>query len=309
MPTPTTLMLALLSTASAGDLDDTWQAWLDTSPPLSVSMADELSDRADVLVTQMDLSNLDVTGEFDVVTSGGGNYGAFYMGVSMVFSRVADQTTDVSFARHAGASAGGMLPFEIALKGERKTLEHHISYGILTRNHQAVYSFMPVGAFLQDHHWRQMAGWQTLTYAADLPDLDGKIFLATSCLAPLPTLVMIDAYTHVGHQASRAFMATGTYYQWYDGMPCTDGGALSGPNMTPLFQDGARDQIVVDLMHTGYPSTLIWSIRLELWLELVRMGQDAAVEFLTTGATSANPALITRCPAGAQVDRPRPSLA
>ena len=43
-------------------------------------------------------------------------------------------------------------------------------------------------------------------------------------------------------------MSTGTVFEWYDGMACSDGGAMSGPNMTPLFQDGIRPQLVVNLM-------------------------------------------------------------
>ena len=59
--------------------------------------------------------------------------------------------------------------------------------------------------------------------------------------------------------------------------------------------------IVVDLMATGYPPSLVWSLRLGPWLDLVRMGQDSAIEFLTTGETSVNPSLITRCPASASI--------
>ena len=33
--------------------------------------------------------------------------------------------------RHGGASAGGWLSFELALKGESRTLESYLSYGLL----------------------------------------------------------------------------------------------------------------------------------------------------------------------------------
>ena len=38
-----------------------------------------------------------------------------------------------------------------------------------------------------------MADWQTQTYRRRLHHLDHHVFLATSCLAPLPTLTRIDA--------------------------------------------------------------------------------------------------------------------
>ena len=38
-------------------------------------------------------------------------------------------------------------------------------------------------------------------------------------------------------------MGTGTFFEWYDGMPCSDGGAESGKDMTPLFEDALRPQV------------------------------------------------------------------
>ena len=46
-------------------------------------------------------------------------------------------------------------------------------------------------------------------------------------------------------QAASAFMGTGTYFEWYNGMPCSDGGAESGKDMTPLFEDALRPQVRV----------------------------------------------------------------
>jgi hypothetical protein len=75
---------------------------------------------------------------------------------------------------------------------------------------------------------------------------------------------------------------------------------LSGDDMTPLFQDGVRDQIIINLMETGYPADMVWSLHTDAWADLVRMGQEEALAFLTTGVTR-NPALVTRCPVGARV--------
>lgn len=296
-----TLLLSLSTpSASASPLDGAWQQLLDDPPARAVRLTDRLSARADRLVDELDPTTLQVTGDHDVVISGGGNLGGFYLGMSMVLSRVEAGPADFSLARFAGASAGGMLPYELELKGERLTLEHHISYGMLTEANRYLYQWMPIAAYLQDQHWRLMARWQTDTYAGQLSGLDDTVFLATSCFTPLPTLVMIDHYEAADDQASKAFMATGTMVQDYDGMLCTDGGLMSGPHMTPLFEDGARDQIVVNLMETGFPAPLVWRLRLDPWLRLVMAGQDAAVEFLEIGATSHVP-LVTLCPAGATI--------
>ena len=285
------------SSAAASPLDATWARYLETPPPRAVVLADALSARADEVTSSLDPAALAVTGPVDVVCSGGGNLDAFYMGVAMVLARVEAGSGALEWHRSAGASAGGMMSFELALKGERLTLEHHLAYGVLTEDHPLHYALMPAAALTQDRHWRDMAAWQTGTYADSLSTLDGRVALATACLAPWPRLIKLDAFTAVDHQASAAFMATGTLFQEVEGLWCTDGGALSGPNMTPLFQDGARPQVVIDLMRTGSPSELVWSLRLSEWVALVERGQDAAAQFLQTGAVPGGRA-ITLCPAG-----------
>ena len=295
-----TFLIASLPTASATSLDARWQQALQAPPPRAVRLADRLSDRADRLVGQLPSADVQLTGAYDVVISGGGNLGGFYVGVSMVLARV-EARGDLSRERWAGASAGGMLPFELELKGERLTLEHHLSYGLLTDSRPLLYSLMPVAAYLQDQHWRQMAEWQTSTYSTSLSSLDDRVFLATSCLTPWPELVMIDHYTAADDQASEAFMATGSLVQDYEGMLCSDGGSLSGDDMTPLFQDGLRDQIVVNLMETPAPGSLVWRLDLDRWIRLVRHGQDAAIAFLASGGAAPG-ASLTLCPAGSQVD-------
>ena len=67
-----------------------------------------------------------------------------------------------------------------------------------------------------------MASWQTEKYADSLSDLDNKIFLALSCLDPLPALVKVANFTAVDDQATHAFMATGTVAEIYDGKLCSD---------------------------------------------------------------------------------------
>ena len=152
-----------------------------------------------------------------------------------------------------------MLPFELLLKGENTTLLHHLAYGKLEETYPVHFAIGAAAAALQDHHWRLMSTWQAQAYADRLPSLDGRVSLALSCLKPvLPKLVRVSNFTSPA-QADRAFMATGTAVEAYDGPECrkcvcSDGGATSGKNMTPLFQDGARPQLIVDLMQTGFPS-------------------------------------------------------
>merc|ERR1712046_252317 len=99
-----------------------------------------------------------------------------------------------------------------------------------------------------------MASWQTSKYADSLQTLDDKVFLALSCLDPiLPKLVIVSEFTAENDQATHAFMATGTALELYEGKVCSDGGAMSGPKMTPLFQDKLRAQSIVNLMATGFP--------------------------------------------------------
>ena len=65
-----------------------------------------------------------------MVCSGGGDLNAYYMGIEMVLSRA--QLLHAKEMRHAGTSAGGWMSLvERALKGERRTLESYLSYGVL----------------------------------------------------------------------------------------------------------------------------------------------------------------------------------
>jgi hypothetical protein len=109
--------------------------------------------------------------------------------------RAAAHSKQFAFRRFAGASAGGMMPFELALKGEQATLMTHHAYGLLEEQWPKHYSVALACAALQDHHWRMMAAWQSALWNATLAQLDGVIWLATSCLEPLPTLVKIHEYT------------------------------------------------------------------------------------------------------------------
>jgi hypothetical protein len=97
-----------------------------------VTRAEALTSRADTIAASLSSSPLNINLEdIDVVCSGGGNYDAFYMGVHMILDRVA-ANKGWNIHRHAGVSAGGMMPMEIALKSESTTLKSHLSYGVLS---------------------------------------------------------------------------------------------------------------------------------------------------------------------------------
>jgi len=238
-----------------------------------------------------------------VVISGGGNFDAYYMGAYMVLARAAARSGDFAVRRFAGASAGGMMPFEIALKGEQATLLTHHAYALLEETWSITYSTVAVAASLQDHHWRLMADWQCSRWNTTLSSLNDVIFLATSCLDPFPKLVKISRFTSPA-QAASAFMSTGTVAEWYDGMLCSDGGSMSGPNMTPLFQDGVRPMVIINLMQCGerqrFPlSMAMGKYNTTQFIELCQKGQDEAAAFLRAGSVRAN--AISFCPLGAKV--------
>eukprot|EP00457_Paulinella_chromatophora_P009114 gb/GEZN01009169.1/.p1 GENE.gb/GEZN01009169.1/~~gb/GEZN01009169.1/.p1 ORF type:complete len:353 (-),score=40.68 gb/GEZN01009169.1/:220-1278(-) len=278
-----------------------WGQYLEQPPQEAVTLASQLSYEADTLVAKLLSSSdpLNLAGELDVVCSGGGNYDAFYMGIDMILSRVSSKTKAFKRIRYAGASAGGMMPFEIALKTQNATLISHLSYGVLSAQFPELYGTLASASFMEAQSWRQMAIWQTQQYSTVLGDLNGTVYLALSCLTPFPSLVTVKNYTAIGDQATHAFVATGSMMEPYDGMMCSDGGSTSGADMTPLFQDRQRPQLIVNLMKTGFPSDMIFQIKTDQWYQLVQYGQSQAIQFLQTGKSSSGS--ITLCPLGANV--------
>lgn len=289
------------STASYASLDASWMRMLTgTLPPRAVDAVKALEQRAAKKASTIP-PEPNITGATDVVCSGGGNLDAFFLGAYMIFAR----TRALSMVRFAGASAGGMLPFELVLKGERNTLETHLAYGVLQEEWPITFGNDVTAAAAQDHLWRRMAAWQASRWNASLASLDGRVYLALTCLKPLPSLVMVSDYPNVD-AATRAFMATGTILEWYGGWPCSDGGTESGKKMTPLFGGPTgrvreRGQVIVDLMQTGASLGMVARYNLTQYVRLMEHGQDAAVQFLTTGRAAKDS--ITFCPVGAQISK------
>ena len=194
------LFVAALSLvrADATKLDATWMNYLNNPPAAATQAATTLGNRADAIVAALKKDHAmarrtSSLADIDAVISGGGNLDAYWFGARMVLSRLA-ATTNVTVHRRAGASAGGMLPFEIALKGEALTLEHHLAYGLLEQENPSSFNEITAG-LRQDHHWRMMAPWMLNKWNSTLPSLDGKIFLALSCLDPVPKLVLVSEFT------------------------------------------------------------------------------------------------------------------
>ena len=63
--------------------------------------------------------------------------------------------------------------------------------------------------------------------------------------------------------------------------------------MTPLFQDHLHDQVIVDLMKTGAPTSQAIHYTLDSYSDLIKKGQDEAISFLKTGLCREN--AITIC--------------
>jgi len=186
---------------------------------------------------------------------------------------------------------------QVALKGEEATIISHLSYGVLTEEYSEKYKSTVEAGYLEDHHWRIMASWQTSKYSDKLSKLDGVVTVGTSCFTPLPALVLISSWTSENDQATHGFMSTGTYLEVYEGKVCTDGGLTTGDKMTPLFQDDARPQLIVDLMQTGFPSELVFKVVLDDYVKLIETGMDEFVNFVTKGKTERD-GIITLCPLG-----------
>lgn len=314
LPTILALTLVLESSSAASvtswnsGLDQQWQRYLDSPPPQVTNLSTALEARADVVVSSID-TPVFLSGDIDVVCSGGGDLNGYYMGVLMVLSRLQSRGS-LRQVRHAGASAGGWMSFENKLKGEARTLMAYLSYGLLEEHYPVHYATTASAVLLQDHHWRMMAIWQANKWNASLDTLDGNVYLALTCLNPMSTLILVDEYTSP-EQAASAFVATGAILEHYDGMICSDGSGKSGPRMTPLFADGPagtslRMQLVVDLMHvTNAVDTFqmgFGKFTTAQYAALVRRGQDEAAELLRTGKPPRRDArAITLCPAGARV--------
>lgn len=148
------LASALVSAVPVSEsaIDAAWRIYFSQGTPSSWNQTAALLGRAEAIAAPLK-DDLAVSGDVDIVVSGGGNLDAYYMGAQTIFSRV----PALRVHRYAGASAGGMMPFEFALKGERLTLSTHFAYAQLCAEFPEAFSGMAKAAYEQDHHWRESA--------------------------------------------------------------------------------------------------------------------------------------------------------
>merc|ERR1711988_25368 len=74
----------------------------------------------------------------------------------------------------------------------------------------------------------------------------------------------------------------------------------SGKKMTPLFQDGARPQLIVELMQTGFPISMgEGRYNVSQYTRLIERGQDEAAVFAQTGRSPRPGEALSLCPVGA----------
>ena len=77
--------------------------------------------------------------------------------------------------------------------------------------------------------------------------------------------------------AKRVFMSTGTLVTQLEGYYVTDGGVTNG---CPLFDDGARPQLVVRPFRAGLPGSMAVGFSLAQGAAAVERGVDDALAFL-----------------------------
>lgn len=243
-------------------------------------------------------------GDVDLVCSGGGDLNAYHLGMEMIFGRMEAKSSAVRRQRRGGASGGGWITFEYVLKGENRTLQSYLSYGLLQEAYPLKFATIASTVLLQDHHWRMMAKWQADKWSSSLSSLDDRVFLALDCGWTDSKLKMVSKYTSA-EQAASAFISTGAISQIYEGDLCADGSSVSGDDMTPLFQDKVRQQIIVNLMEVGYKILNMGGGKFNSadFVKLVQLGQDEAVEYIRTRTVKRNNKVITLCPVGADVHK------
>ena len=93
-------------------------------------------------------------------------------------------------------------------------LTTHLAYGMLEEQYKSQFANSLEAAAMQDHHWRLYAPWMMTKFSEDLATkLDNQIYVALSCLDPLPTLVMVSRYVR-----SKSPLATENLLENTDGV-------------------------------------------------------------------------------------------
>jgi hypothetical protein len=227
----------------------------------SFKPSNSLAELAAVHSSQVDATQRSRTppiAEIDVVVSGGGMKGYFMVGCTYILAKEL-MKNNVVVARASGTSAGSWGAMFLLLY----IYAGFDNYFWIETFHQA---FERPGAPLLDVYWRyyvEQLRDNPLLFPADAYKIcSGRLFISiTEMTLTGPKLRIISEYTSNDDLvatccASSAipWVSQTEFFRNYRGMYCIDGGIY---NNCPIFQDGARRQLVFRLSEVEYPFRLM----------------------------------------------------
>lgn len=296
-------------TPENGSAMNTYMTWLDHPPCEATSMSKALAANADELAGSLEKETLINLGDVDVVVAGSSYLDRYYVGFNMILSRVRNQVVNVK--RTSGASSGANAPFDMLLMGEEPAITKFLTFGLLGDRFPSVY----YGGVSDQSYWFRASDWLFDRYSsADLARLDDEMFVWMSCRwhcswweivsNKCQNKVVISKFDDA-NVSRLTYRATGSVFPPVDVNEtlkwCTDGG------VGKVFKDGLRPQITISPTKAINPWRAMIGYTLEEYAEGIRLGQDAAVEFLRTGkATNGRPGLtpVKLCPKGTECADP-----
>jgi len=277
----------LPETPTQGDSMQTWKAWLEDPPCEATVLAEALSQRADGLVASLQKGSLDEIGDVDLVVAGSSFLDRYYVGFHMVLSRVPNRIANIS--RISGASSGADAPFDMLLMGEFDALRKFLTFGVLGERFNYVY----YAGVTDQSYFFAAAHWMVEKYAAKLDRLSDRLWVWMNCKghcesswlfnAPCNTSTELHRF-HESHCAELAYRATGSVHPPVDvddeHRQCTDGG------VGKVFADGLHAQITMSPTKALNPLKAAIAYTSSEYADGIKMGQDAAIEFLQKQAVS-----------------------
>ena len=181
--------------------------------------------------------------EIDILCSGGGSMAVYFVGVHYVLSALARRGM-LSLNRYAGASSGGKVILMTIAGGDDEAAQFYLACA----DSQEAYG--GVGPALVDHQQRWAATSLAERWWARNPKvgelLSGKAHVAVTTPFSSPRAKLYSDF-ETPEKVEEAFVATGTFLARCRGKWSCDG-AFSLPCNGPVFADGLRPQLVVDLL-------------------------------------------------------------
>jgi hypothetical protein len=310
-----------LSQSIAAGMQAQWQLYLrDGFPDEAQRLRANLVSRSEKLAAswlERDAASSSATrfpAVIDVVVAGSGFHVLLWLGVHTVLSRL-EAAGRVRIQRYAGASSGAQAPAQWLVLGEEACIDLHLAFGMLWDAHVPHASMLKAGPHLRKA-WPAMFDWMVSDHAAQLSNLDGRMYVSVSYIKWAGLGAMVQAM--VGHagmyntvhssftgmdaenrrKAREVLYATGTLLTRVDGRLASDGGLT---NNVPTFSDGGPAQLVVapQKAQPKLPSRMIMSYGLAEAVAAMERGQDECIAFLEatlspSAATSA-PSTSTDC--------------